>query len=268
MLSTVRGVRDLEPRLHDGVHVFASVPPGTDVDAPVVASVEEVEGRTVVLREEDARRLGLAASYPSAWITLGAATALSDVGILAAVTTALARESISVNPFAGLHHDHLFVPFEQADATLRVLKELPAEARRTVVGEYEIDDDPARVDRDVVWGYLSTEAYWGRSRARADVEAQLGSAWKVVGAYHRDTGAMVGFARAVGDGVSFAYLADVFVLDAARGAGLGKALVAAMIDDRYPRMRWTLFTNDAHGLYAQFGFVPMDATAMVRPPRA
>ena len=77
-----------------------------------------------------------------------------------------------------------------------------------------------RVDRDVVWEYLSTEAYWGRSRVRADVEAQLRSAWRVVGAYRRDTGAMVGFARAVGDGVSFAYLADVFVLPTARGAGL------------------------------------------------
>ncbi|MDN5861027.1 MAG: GNAT family N-acetyltransferase [Pseudonocardia sp.] len=137
-----------------------------------------------------------------------------------------------------------------------------------VHGDYEIDDDPARIDRDVVWDYLSTEAYWGRSRARADVEAQIGSAWKVVGAYHRGTMAMVGFARAVGDGVSFAYLADVFVLTSVRGTGLGKALVAAMIDDdRHQLMRWTLFTDDAHGLYARFGFTPTDATAMVRPPR-
>jgi GNAT superfamily N-acetyltransferase len=260
-------VRDLEPRLHDGVHVFATVPPGTAVDASVVASIEEAEGRTVVLRAEDAQRLGLDARYPSAWITLTAATALSDVGILAGVTTALAREGISVNPFAGVHHDHLFVPHAQAEAAMRVLKALPGTSHRIVHGEYEIDDDPARVDRDVVWEYLSTEAYWGRSRVRADVEAQLASAWRVVGAYRRDTGAMVGFARAVGDGVSFAYLADVFVLATARGAGLGKALVAAMIDDRRPQMRWTLFTDDAHGLYAQFGFVAMDATAMVRPPQ-
>lgn len=260
-------MRDLEPRLHDGVHVFAAVPPGTAVDAPVVASIEEAEGRTVVLRAEDAQRLGLDARYPSAWITLTAATALSDVGILAGVTTALAREGISVNPFAGVHHDHLFVPHEQGEAAMRALKALPGTSHRIVHGDYEIDDDPARVDRDVVWEYLSTEAYWGRSRVRADVEAQLRSAWRVVGAYRRDTGAMVGFARAVGDGVSFAYLADVFVLATARGAGLGKALVAAMIDDRRPQMRWTLFTDDAHGLYAQFGFVAMDATAMVRPPQ-
>jgi GNAT superfamily N-acetyltransferase len=128
----------------------------------------------------------------------------------------------------------------------------------------EIDTDPARVDRDVVWEYLSTRAYWGRWRTRADVETQLDSAWRVAGAY-RD-GAMVGFARAVSDGVSFGYLADGFVLDDARGAGVGKALVEAMLAGT-DRIRWVLFTDDAHGLYARYGFVPPDATALVRPGR-
>jgi GNAT superfamily N-acetyltransferase len=128
----------------------------------------------------------------------------------------------------------------------------------------EIDTDPARVDRDVVWEYLSTRAYWSRWRTRADVETQLDSAWRVAGAY-RD-GAMVGFARAVSDGVSFGYLADVFVLDDARGAGVGKALVEAMLAGT-DRIRWVLFTDDAHGLYSRYGFVPPDATALVRPGR-
>jgi GNAT superfamily N-acetyltransferase len=135
----------------------------------------------------------------------------------------------------------------------------------TTVGRFEIDDDPARVDRDAVWRYLSTEAYWGRDRSRADVEAQLDDAWRVVAAYDGD-GATVGFARAVSDGVAFAYLADVYVDAAARGAGLGTALVRVMIDDGPGRrFRWTLFTQDAHGLYTRFGFVAPDATAMVRP---
>ena len=133
------------------------------------------------------------------------------------------------------------------------------------VGRFEIDDDPARVDRDAVWRFLSTEAYWGRDRSRADLEAQLDGAWRVVAAYDGD-GATVGFARAVSDGVAFAYLADVYVESAARGAGLGTALVRAMIEDGPGRtFRWTLFTNDAHGLYARFGFAAPDATAMVRP---
>src|ERR1700734_19577 len=103
---------------------------------------------------------------------------------------------------------------------------------------YELDDDPGRIDRDAVWEFLSTEAYWGRTRGRADFEAQLASAWRVVGVYEAATGRQagfaparrVGFARAISDGVAFAYLSDVFILPAARGAGLGKELVATMID--------------------------------------
>jgi GNAT superfamily N-acetyltransferase len=128
----------------------------------------------------------------------------------------------------------------------------------------EIDTDPARVDRDAVWAFLSTEAYWGRGRARADVEAQLDSAWRVVGAYRG--GEMVGFARAVSDGVAFGYLADVFVVPSARGAGVGVALVEAALAGT-ERMRWTLFTRDAHELYARFGFAAPDDTALVRPAR-
>ncbi|MET0735585.1 MAG: GNAT family N-acetyltransferase [Microbacterium sp.] len=134
--------------------------------------------------------------------------------------------------------------------------------------EYELDDDPARVQRDVVWQWLSTSAYWGRWRTRAEIEAQLDSAWRVVGAYRRDTGELVGFARAVSDGVGFAYLADVFVLGDHRGHGLGKRLMSRMIDDGPGRdFRWVLFTGDAHGLYEQFGFAAPDETAMVRPAR-
>lgn len=134
--------------------------------------------------------------------------------------------------------------------------------------DYELDADPARIQRDVVWAWLSTEAYWGRQRTRADVDTQLDGAWRVVGAYRRDTGEQVGFARAVSDGVTFAYLADVFVLDAHRGNDLGKRIVRLMIDDGPGRdFRWTLFTKDAHGLYEQFGFGAPDATAMVRAAR-
>jgi hypothetical protein len=56
-----------------------------------------------------------------------------------------------------------------------------------------VSDDPSRVDVDVVWRFLSTAAYWGRRRARADVDGQIRGAWRVVGVYASD-GAMVGFA--------------------------------------------------------------------------
>lgn len=134
--------------------------------------------------------------------------------------------------------------------------------------DYEFDDDPARIQPEVVWQYLSTDAYWGRWRTRAEVDAQLDSAWRVVGVYRTDTGEQIGFARAVSDGVGFAYLADVFVLAEHRGQALGKRLMQLMIDDGPGRdFRWTLFTGDAHGLYEQFGFAAPDSTAMVRPSR-
>lgn len=261
----------LDPQLRAGVHVFATVPTGTVLDVTPVATFEEDEGRTVVLRAEDATRLGIAGEYPCAWITLRVHSALAAVGMLARVTTALAAHGISVNPVSGFHHDHLFVPHDRAEDAMRVLGELRAGAasRRTVVGPFEIDDDLVRIDRDVVWSFLSTDAYWARWRTRSDVETQLDRAWRVLGVYRRDTGEMVGFARVVSDGVSFAYLADVFVLPSARGAGLGKAVVAALLDDeRAARMRWTLFTGDAHELYRKYGFDATDTTAMVRPSPA
>lgn len=133
-------------------------------------------------------------------------------------------------------------------------------------GTYELDDDASRVDVDAVWAFLSTDAYWGRSRTRADFEAQLTTAWRVVGVYEAATGRLVGFARAISDGVALAYLSDVFVTAEARGKGLGKELVATMID-RGPgaRFRWGLHTSDAHGLYRQYGFADPDDRYLERP---
>jgi GNAT superfamily N-acetyltransferase len=129
---------------------------------------------------------------------------------------------------------------------------------------YDIDDNPDRVDVDVVWQFMSTQAYWGRWRDRAMVERQLDGAWRVVGAYRGGT--MIGFARAVSDGVGLAYLADVFVVDEARGEGVGAALVKAMIDDGPgAEFRWMLHTADAHDLYRRFGFAEPDPTYLERP---
>lgn len=134
------------------------------------------------------------------------------------------------------------------------------------IGAYEIDDDPGRVDVDAAWRFLSTAAYWGRWRTFDDLRRQIGAAWRVVACY--TDGRMVGFARAVSDGVALAYLADVYVLEAHRGHGLGQALVAEMID-RGPGsgFRWMLHTADAHELYRKAGFAAPDETYMERPQR-
>jgi GNAT superfamily N-acetyltransferase len=140
------------------------------------------------------------------------------------------------------------------------------------MAEFEIDDDRTRVDREVLWEFLSTQAYWGRSRDRATVERQLDGAWRVVAAYRVGDGAMIGYARAASDGETQAYLADVFVVEKARGLGVGKALVHAMIEEGPgPHFRWMLHTLDAHDLYARFGFAKPDETYLERraspPPR-
>ncbi|AJT41513.1 GNAT family N-acetyltransferase [Psychromicrobium lacuslunae] len=131
---------------------------------------------------------------------------------------------------------------------------------------YLISDDRKLIDLDAVWRFLSTEAYWGRQRSKTEVKLQITNAWRLVGAYREDTRELVGFARAVSDGVNFGYLADVFVLPEHRAAGLGQKLVAKMIDEGPgAKFRWVLFTADAHGLYRKFGFAEPDQSALVRP---
>ncbi|MFD8499123.1 GNAT family N-acetyltransferase [Amycolatopsis sp. NPDC059657] len=132
------------------------------------------------------------------------------------------------------------------------------------MGNIEITDDRTKVDFDVVWKFMSTEAYWGQWRTREQIETQVRDAWRVVAAF--EDGQMIGFARAFSDGLSTAYLADVFVVEAARGQGVSKALVRTMIDEGPgATMRWMLHTRDAHGLYQQFGFSAPDETYLERP---
>jgi RimJ/RimL family protein N-acetyltransferase/GNAT superfamily N-acetyltransferase len=137
---------------------------------------------------------------------------------------------------------------------------------RMTAGEYELDDDPGRIDPDAAVAFLTTEAYWGRWRSAEDIKGQIAGAWRVVGVYDR-AGAMVGFARACGDGAN-AYLSDVYVLSAHRGAGLGQAVMQLMVEDGPGAgWRWMLHTADAHGLYRQFGFAAPTSRFLERPHR-
>lgn len=109
----------LDACLDDQVYVFA-VGAGSPT-AEVVAWFREGEGETWVLPQTAAESLGLRAWYPCRRIELRVASSLEAVGLLAAVTTTLARSGISVNAFSALHHDHLFVPLERADEALALL---------------------------------------------------------------------------------------------------------------------------------------------------
>ena len=133
----------------------------------------------------------------------------------------------------------------------------------------EFDDDPARIDREALWEFMRDHAYWGRWRGREVLERQLDASWRVVGVYHPSTQQMIGFARAVSDGQSLAYLADLYVLPEYRGAGLGVRLLRTMVDEGPgSHFRWMLHTKDAHGLYAKAGFRPPDETYLERPGHA
>jgi len=101
------------------------------------------------------------------------------------------------------------------------------------------------------------------------VERQIAGAWRVVGCYDEPSGVMVGFCRAVSDGVSLAYLADVYVVPEYQGRGLGKRLVQVMIEEGPGvAFRWLLHTADAHELYRRFGFAAPDEMLLERPNSA
>jgi GNAT superfamily N-acetyltransferase len=124
--------------------------------------------------------------------------------------------------------------------------------KRLVGDGYELDDDPARIDRDAVHAYLK-QSYWAEGRTRETQDALIDSAMRVVGLY-RD-GAQVGFSRAVSDGHVQSYLADVYVLEEHRGRGLGVELVRFSVDEGpLAKTKWLLHTRDAHDLYRKFGF--------------
>jgi GNAT superfamily N-acetyltransferase len=119
-------------------------------------------------------------------------------------------------------------------------------------GEYLISTDRSRLDLEVIHGYLST-SYWAagvpESVLRRSVENSL-----CFGVFRDETQA--GFARAVTDYATFAYLADVFVLEEHRGRGLGKWLVEVVLShpDLQGLRRWMLATKDAHELYRKYAF--------------
>ena len=134
--------------------------------------------------------------------------------------------------------------------------------KRDLGDGYELDDDPARIDREAAHRYL-TGSYWASGRARDVQDALIAGAARVVGLYH--DGEQVGFSRTLSDGCSQSYLADVYVLDEHRGRGLGVELVRFTVDEGpLASTKWFLHTRDAHDLYRKFGFVEPDERALER----
>ena len=128
-------------------------------------------------------------------------------------------------------------------------------------GEFLISTDPARLDLDLIHGFL-TNCYWAKGIPRDTVQRSIEHSL-CFGIYHEGAGngVQVGFARVISDFATVAYLGDVFVLEAYRGRGLSKWMMECIM--QHPSLqglrRWILLTRDAHGLYSQFGFTPVKA---------
>ena len=117
--------------------------------------------------------------------------------------------------------------------------------------------DPSRLDIDAIHAFLTT-TYWSPGISR-EVVARAVAGSVCVGAF--DGEAQVGFARLVTDRATFAYLADVYVLEPYRGAGLARRMLDALFAEVNVTQlrRMMLATRDAHALYAQYGFTPLGA---------
>lgn len=131
----------------------------------------------------------------------------------------------------------------------------------TTRNNFLISTDKSKLQINIIHDYLSNQSYWAANIPFEIVERSITNSM-AFGVYSQEENTLkqVGFCRVVSDLSTFAYLADVFVLEEYRGKGLSKFLVETVL--KHPdlqRLRnWTLGTRDAHGLYAQYGFAPLD----------
>ena len=120
----------------------------------------------------------------------------------------------------------------------------------------EISTDKEKLDIRVIHNYLSNESYWAKGRTLETVQGSIENSL-CFGVYIENK--QVGFARVITDYAVFAWLLDVFILPEFQGKGYGKKLMEAIMTHNTLQglRRWGLGTDDAHGLYKQFGFAPL-----------
>jgi len=127
-------------------------------------------------------------------------------------------------------------------------------------GEYTCTTEKSTLQIDVIHDFLSNRSYWAKGRTKEQVECSMMHSL-CFGVYEGKK--QVGFARVVSDFTIYAYIMDVFVLEDARGNGLGKFIMNCIMS--HPELtcirRWMLGTEDAHGLYTQYGFSPLQKVA-------
>lgn len=121
---------------------------------------------------------------------------------------------------------------------------------------FSISTDKNLLEENVIYNFLSRESYWAKNIPREKVSRSIENSM-CFGVYKN--GHQIGFARVITDKATFAYLADVFIIDEYRRLGLSKWLVQTILahPDLQTLRRWVLATSDAHELYKQFGFSPL-----------
>ncbi|WP_394390308.1 GNAT family N-acetyltransferase [Shewanella woodyi] len=121
---------------------------------------------------------------------------------------------------------------------------------------YRISTEFSEMDIDVIHGFVS-ESYWAKGIPKSVLKKALMNS--LCFGVFTDDNAQIGFGRLITDRATYAYLADVFILDEYRGLGLSKALMTNIVShpDLQGLRRMVLATRDAHGLYAKFGFEPV-----------
>ena len=119
-------------------------------------------------------------------------------------------------------------------------------------GNYLISTDKSKLDIKVIHGYL-TNSYWAKNRPLKISKLTIKNSL-CFGLYFKDK--QIGYSRVITDYATFAYLADVFILEEFRGKGLSKWMMKIIFDyeDLQNVRRWLLATSDAHGLYEKLGF--------------
>ena len=126
---------------------------------------------------------------------------------------------------------------------------------------YYVSTDKSRLNLELIHRFLSVDSYWAKGRSLETIRKSIDNSL-CFGVYKEDQ--QVGFARVVSDYAVFAWILDVFILDDFRKMGLGKLLMDSIKghSDLQKLQRWGLTTDDAHGLYSQYGFQPAQKPAM------
>ncbi|WP_134703096.1 GNAT family N-acetyltransferase [Ammoniphilus sp. YIM 78166] len=129
---------------------------------------------------------------------------------------------------------------------------------------FSISTDRELLDKQVIFNYLNRESYWANGIPMEIITKSIENTFLCFGVYEGNPqigkAKQIGFARVISDLATFAYLADVFILEPYRGKGLSKWLMRVIVEHSELQMvrRFMLATNDAHTLYSQYGFEPLN----------